>query len=223
MGPYFNFNFLMERANGKYFIFFPDDDDYSDEHLIKQYVSALEEHPRAALAFATIQCIDGSGTVFEEDKPPYHLDGSLLHRFWTYLAFNITDHIMYGMFRTSSLCPYRFECDVPTPEKFLILHALAKGPMIDCYSTSYRNHYSFKSPDEIALLFERPPTRNHVLVWIRCAATKIRFPHSILVILLYLFLRAPKLSWPVRQLFGFPRAHPGRTCREPVKKKWKFE
>ncbi|WP_407927145.1 glycosyltransferase [Cylindrospermopsis curvispora] len=211
MGPLFNFEFLFSNAKGKYLIIFPDDDHYDDPNLIEKYVQSLELAPAASGAMATVDYIDSSGEAFIRDEPPYQLDGSLIERLRVYLINNITDHIMYGMFCTHYVRDYKFERDVYTPEKFLILHLLVKGPIIDCFGAGYKNIYSFKTREEIDRLYNRPPTKNHHLLWVRRAYSCLPFFQALAICVIYLSIKTPKLSWPIRKVLQIPKVHPGRT------------
>lgn len=223
-GPLYNFEFLLRKARGKYFIWFSDDDDFNDTELIEKYVRVLESAPHASAAMCSVEYIDGDGEIFLLDKPPYHLDGSLIHRIWTYLTTDITDNLMYGMIRTEFVKDFEFERDVHTPEKFFILFLLSKGPIVDCFDASYRNINSFKSPAEIEQFFGKPPTRSHTLVWVKSAFRYLPIMYGLLFSIVYILLRSPKISWPLRKLLSLPKPHPNRKFfKEPTRRKFSNE
>lgn len=211
IGPMNNFEFLLRKAKGKYFIWFPDDDNYDDSELIEKYVRVLESAPLASASMGSVEYIDGTGVAFLRDDPPYCLDGKQRERIWTYVATDITDHLMYGMLRTELIKNYKFEKNVHTTEKFFILYLLSKGPIIDCIDANYKNIYSFKTADDISKLLGKSFTRNHTLVWIGNAFRYMSIINAILLSSAYLFLKTPKLSWPLKKLFAIPKQHPGRT------------
>lgn len=210
-GALLNFEFLLREARGEYFIWFCDDDYYDNRQLIEQYVTTLENSPSASFAMGAVEYVDGSGQMFIKDAPSYQMDGKLFHRMWVYLTTNITDNLMYGMFRTTIVKNYKFERDVSTPEKFLILYLLANGSLVDCFEASYKNVYSFKTGEEASVCAGNSFTRIHSVVWIKCAFRLFRFHQAIFFSAIYIFFKVPKLSWPVRKLFGLPKEHPGRT------------
>lgn len=222
MGAFYNFEFLLRNAKGKYFIWFPDDDDYYDDKLIERYVATMELSPVASAAMASVEYVDGRGEVFIQDNPPYGLDGSLSSRLWNYLTTNITDNVMYGMLRTDTVKDYHFERDVFTAEKFLILHLLSKGPILDCHGASYKNIYSFKSQDEIIELLGKLPSRNHHIVWLQSAWKTLPLIHFVASSLLYIIFKLPKISWPFRKILSLPAKAKGRVVFfEPVREKMK--
>lgn len=220
MGPLFNFEYIFTHAKGKYLILFPDDDHYDDPRLIEYYVSSMQSSSQAAAAMAAVEYIDCSGNYFIRDEPPYNLNGKIFSRFWNYLTTSITDNLVYAMLRTELVRGYKFEKNVNYPEKFLIQHLLANGPILDCPGAGYKNIYSFKSEEEKREFFGQPLLRNHHFLWIRKAFFSLPLTMASAISILYLGMKMPKLSWPFRKIFGFPKDHPGRKkLRPPLSKK----
>lgn len=216
-GALYNFEFILRNANGEFCIWFCDDDDYNDPDLIPNYVSALISNPNSVLAMGTVEYIDGIGKIFIKDEPPYGLNSSLFQRLAKYLTTDITDNLMYGMFRTSQIRNFKFERNVSTPEKFFILYLLSLGSVVDVPNASYRNIYSFKiKTEEVANTL----TRSHFLIWYKKAYEYLPFWYSVYFSLLYTFIHIPKLSWLVRKVLGYPRQHLARKYfGAPVKTK----
>ncbi|WP_017302742.1 glycosyltransferase family 2 protein [Spirulina subsalsa] len=216
-GATYNFEFILRNANGEFCIWFCDDDDYNDPDLISNYVSALMSSPNSVLAIGDVEYVDGIGKIFIKDEPPYGLQGSLFKRLTRYLTTDITDNLMYGMFRTSYMRNFKFERNVSTPEKFLILYLLSLGSVVDVPNVSYRNIYSFKTSVENV---DNQLMKNHFLVWYKKSYEYLPLGYAVYFSLLYTFIHIPKLSWPVRKLFGYPKKHSARKyfC-EPVRTK----
>ena len=86
----------------------PDDDDYNNSYMIEAGVNALESNPDASLAFGSVEYIDGNNSCFIKDSPPYRLDGPLMERIITYITYDITDHLLYGLCRTTVIKNYNY-------------------------------------------------------------------------------------------------------------------
>jgi glycosyltransferase involved in cell wall biosynthesis len=153
IGVHPNFRFVIERSQGEYFFWAPHDD-WWDSNFIKSGVLALDKCKTAAGAFGIVYYLDkeGSkhpkGSEFLRDQPPYHLDyDSAYRRIKSYVTGNITDHLIYAFFRRNTFRDFVWENSIIL-EKKLIVHAIGKGEILDCYDMKYKNYYAPKTNDE---------------------------------------------------------------------------
>lgn len=70
-----NFNLLLRKASGKYFLWMAHDDSYPPDY-IRQLVTALEQNPESVLAFGRVEevSMDGFLPVFPFLPPPVSAD-----------------------------------------------------------------------------------------------------------------------------------------------------
>jgi len=64
-----HYNFLLEKASGKYFMWMPHDDTFPADYISK-LVSALENSPKSILAFGQIECIDMDENLLKKPTFP---------------------------------------------------------------------------------------------------------------------------------------------------------
>ena len=215
LGAIYNFEYIFRNAKGEYCIIFSDDDEYDNPAMISFAVESILRDPSASAVFGGVQYVDKSNSIFCTDDVPYGLDGALFSRIFRYMISDITDNLIYSLIRTSLIREYSFEKNVSTTEKFFILYLLSKGGINNSPGMSYKNNYSFKSASEQKQALNSPLEKSHTLVMYRKIITYLPIPHGLLFLALYTLIRAPKISWPVRKLFGLPKPSASRVMIAP--------
>jgi len=69
-GASFNFNFVVQNAHGKYFMWAADDDSW-DENYIAKCVAALDKAPQAILCYSDLRFINQDGNIINIDYSGY--------------------------------------------------------------------------------------------------------------------------------------------------------
>lgn len=101
IGAAANSIFVLDRAKGKYFMWASGHDLWSPD-LISKCVTALEENPDAALAFASSAWIDASGNAMDKKSGWYDTRGmDVIARF--FMAFWGNLHPVLGLIRRDYL------------------------------------------------------------------------------------------------------------------------
>ena len=219
-----NFEFLFNNSSGKYIILMPDDDDYYDNNLISSGVESLEENPEASIAYGTVEYVDGEQDVFLIDTFPYKLDGNLEDRLCTYLTFDVTDHIMYGLLKTSLVKNFTFRQNLKCPEKLLIWHLLKNGKLIDSPRMCYKNIYTFSSAQQKSLISKLQvyiSSYKSALVWYVEIFKVKPLKTSLRLCFLYTLFYPPVISTLIRKIFKTNRKYyPQRAfLKDPLKTK----
>jgi len=151
----FNFRFVWEQARGEFFFWAPHDD-WWHPGFIGSAVSALEKSPAASAALGTLHYIGRDGNELGRDQPPYGLDDvNGFRRIRSYLKRNVTDGLYYSVFRKTAMEGAIWSISV-SPDKVIIMHLLAKGPIVDGWGMEYFNQYSFKTPEQVLEAFKLP-------------------------------------------------------------------
>jgi glycosyltransferase involved in cell wall biosynthesis len=149
-----NYNFLLDQARAEFFCFAPHDD-YWYPRWLEGAVAVLDAVADASLVMGTIEFVDRSNTVFAVVSPPWGLDQpESAQRIKHYLETEITDHIMYGVFRTAALKGFRFGYQQTAPEKAFIFALIMAGKIANSQVMRMKNHVSFKKPQELYEFFQ---------------------------------------------------------------------
>ena len=219
-----NFEFLFNNSSGKYIILMPDDDDYYDNNLISSGVESLEENPEASIAYGTVEYIDGEQDVFLIDTFPYKLDGDLEERLSNYLIFSTTDHIMYGLLKTSLVKNFTFIQNLNCSEKLFIWHLLKNGKLIDSPGMRYKNNYTFPLPQKKSLIsridYEISCCKRAFFLYVEIFKLK-SLKISLHLFFLYTIFHAPFVTPLMYKIFGIRRKnYPQKvSLKDPVKTK----
>lgn len=147
-GPVSNFQYVLDDAVGEYFMWASHDDEW-DPDFLKCGLSALQANEKAVLAFGCVRYVQRGVGMFMLDAPPYRLSGGVVDRVREYLTVNITDNLIYGLFRTCFLRANPLDARLVCPEKLLIAKAIAQGGVADAEGMSYTNYYSFKGKADL--------------------------------------------------------------------------
>lgn len=155
VSPFQNFRFVLEHARGELFFWAPHDD-WWHPAFIASAVKTLDASPQAAAVMGTVHYIGKDGKEFLAHRPPYQLNESdISRRIRSYLRQNVTDNLCYSVFRRAALEGAIWSVSL-CPEKVIIMHVLCKGPIVDGWEMEYSNHYSFKTREQIADVFQLP-------------------------------------------------------------------
>lgn len=109
MGPHANFKYLMDHAQGAYFMWAASDDRW-DSEFVERLVRSLEREPEAAVAFCPYSEIDEQGELLPGD---YRFDfggASALRRVTKFHleSSGRRDAFFYGLFRRSKATNMKF-------------------------------------------------------------------------------------------------------------------
>lgn len=154
MGAAANFNALMDLVQTKYFFFAPHDDEWLEDWVYGA-VRVLDAQSDASIVLGTIDFVSGERRLVGRASPPWKLDQKKpLDRLWRYLHTDVTDHLIYGVIRSSVISTFRLGLRETSPEKALIFTILARGKVADCSLMKMINHMSHKTQDELHAVFQ---------------------------------------------------------------------
>lgn len=100
-----NFNFVLEKATGKYFAWAADDD-LCEKDFVEKLVNFMEKHPEVVLCGCDVQSIDENGHLLEVSR----LDSIAISKKWTdvralFFRYPTSDifFCIYGLYKTDAL------------------------------------------------------------------------------------------------------------------------
>lgn len=104
IGPHANFKYLLDHAQGRYFMWAASDDRW-DSEFIERLVASLEAEPEAVVAFCPYSEIDEQGRLLSGSHRFDFGGGSVLHRI---AKFNLEksgrrDAFFYGIFKRDKI------------------------------------------------------------------------------------------------------------------------
>jgi glycosyltransferase involved in cell wall biosynthesis len=106
IGPYRNYEFLVNQAHGKYFMWMSDDDEIKP-NIINRYVEFLENNPEYGLVSGKINYWHGRDLTFVEKDLCQESENNLM-RVFKYYANVRQGAIFYGLMRTEHLKRVKF-------------------------------------------------------------------------------------------------------------------
>lgn len=106
IGPYHNYEFLVNQAHGKYFMWMSDDD-HLQPHVIRRFVDFLENNEDYNLVSGQIQYLKDDQVDYVEKNLSLEHDNNLL-RVLGYYAKVREGAIFYGLMRTADLRNIKF-------------------------------------------------------------------------------------------------------------------
>jgi glycosyltransferase domain-containing protein len=132
-GPFFNFRFVQEKANGEYF-FWLADDDYISPDFVSTLLKELELNKSISVAMCATHRVDQDGNtidIIRNFNNRFDLNNSGYIR----LALNVVNndymsYLIYGIYKTQFIrdimvnCPQVFAQDI-----LIVCHALLAGKM----------------------------------------------------------------------------------------------
>lgn len=105
-GPLLNFQFVLEKASGEYFMWASDDDAW-EPTFVSQMVDLLEERSDAILSFSRFDSIDQAGSHVQEYDLLHLESRSLYERLGKYLSDDESNgkaNLIMGLMRRDVLC-----------------------------------------------------------------------------------------------------------------------
>jgi glycosyltransferase involved in cell wall biosynthesis len=128
VGAFENFNSLVTRAEGEYFVLAAAHDLWSPTYLA-ELSRVLDEAPDAVLAYAPTEWLDGEGKPLARATGYIDTRGySALQRF--HLALWCDQHPIYGMLRLSALRQTQLLRQVVSADAILLAELALLGPFI---------------------------------------------------------------------------------------------
>jgi len=141
VGPTANFQFVLDRARGDYFMWCADDD-WRDSYFVEKLWSKLQDKPDAALAFCNFE--ERNSVGLRQLKYPDHLqylnaftDLSRCKRLWNFFRQDERlgkANLLYGLVLRSRLAPLRLQAFVEKHgfdymDNLLVYRLLMQGPL----------------------------------------------------------------------------------------------
>lgn len=214
-GPIANFQFVLDKAEGEYFMWAAHDDIW-DSSFIEAGVDALLANTANVAAFGRVRYVKREVGMFLMDFPPYGLNGPLVDRVKRYLRTNVTDNLIYALYRTSFLLSKRMRRESFCPEKIIIAEAVVAGGIADADGMLYTNYYSFKTKEDLRQIGLFPSKWQYrkvemLTVWVVLKTLP-------LFISLKLLPTIFKYRVPIVRniLRSFPHDHEGRVRFDPI-------
>ena len=214
-GPTANFQFVLDEAKGDFFMWAAHDDIW-DSSFVEAGVDALRVNTATVAAFGRVRYVKRGVGMFLMDAPPYGLGGLLMDRVSRYLRTNVTDNLIYALYRTSFLSSKRMCRKSSCLEKLIIAEAVVAGGVADAEGMLYTNYYSFKTKESLRQLGLPSSSWQYrktemVTLWIVLKA--LPFFTSLKLLPTILQYRVPMIRNILR---SFPRDHEGRLRFDPL-------
>ena len=173
LGPLQNFQFVLDKANGEFFMWAADDD-WRSENYIERLSQGLMKHPDASIAFCDFSEVDPYGAP-RQGQPDHY---SLLNSFTTSAnwlrqwRFFMQDenlgkaNIIYGLMRRRDLADFEWSAFATRHgdfalDMFFVFSMLRRGKMIlvrdKLYACTVGNvkYYTDDAHRNLSLLFEK--------------------------------------------------------------------
>jgi len=209
IGVVSNFQFVVDRARGDYFMWAAHDDTWGAKY-IEAGIRVLVANPKAVAAIGVVKYLDTKGEVFGADFPPYTLNGDTFFRVCNYLRTNITDHLIYGLYKTDFLFHNQLNTKVLCAEKQVILRAVIAGGFEDAPGMTLYVKYSYRPRSDLRPLGLNPAWwQGFYSTYLMGQAILRQTPRRITYSLLWSLLRH-RTPFFNRILRGKLRPHPGR-------------
>lgn len=214
-GPIANFQFVLDEAKGDFFMWAAHDDIW-DSSFVEAGVDALRINTATVAAFGRVRYVKRGAGMFLMDAPPYGLGGPLMVRVSRYLRTNVTDNLIYALYRTSFLSSKRMCRESSCPEKLIIAEAVVAGGVADAEGMLYTNYYSFKTKEnlrQLGLLSSSWQYRRTEMVTLWIVLKALPFFTSLKLLPTILQYRVPIVRNILR---SFPHDHEGRLRFDPL-------
>lgn len=136
-----NFQFLLNKASGKYFMWAADDDKW-DENFIKTTVSILEQNPDGVLCMTDVDFMYENGTTKKSRLNRDFTQNSFYSRSFSFVKSNTEcKYFFCGLYRTSSVQNIPFNNSWGGDHLF-VYETLTKGKLYYC--NNYTGFYYFR-------------------------------------------------------------------------------
>jgi glycosyltransferase involved in cell wall biosynthesis len=150
LGERHNFNVVLARATGEYFMWAADHDLW-DPSYVSACVSALEADPGAVLAYARSRWIDESGSIGDSLDDQLQLESDRASERYRRLIWNLAwGNAIYGVVRRRDLQRTGGYTDHPTPDHLVLAKLAMSGRFLQIPRILYfrRANRLMETPDQ---------------------------------------------------------------------------
>lgn len=137
-----NFNFVLEKSTGKYFMWASYDDEWNMDY-IKNGVEELEKNEEYITVTGITKIYDKKNKLRVKYSEYYELNGSKQNRLKNFLRYNYGDHLIYGIHRLKIIKNIKFKTNYFSPEIYFLFNILCQGKIIGSRLLEFTKHEEF--------------------------------------------------------------------------------
>ena len=137
-----NFNFVLEKSNGKYFMWASYDDEWNLDY-IKNGVKELEKNEDSITIIGITKIYDKKKNLRIKYSEKYELNGNKKERLTNFLKYNYGDHLIYGIHRLKIIKNIKFSTKFFSPEMYFLFNILCQGKIIGSKTLEFYKHEDF--------------------------------------------------------------------------------
>ena len=138
-----NFNFVLDKSNGKYFMWASYDDEWNSDY-IKNGVEKLEKDEGIVTITGVTKIYDKNKILRIQYSEDYNLNGNKYERLKNFLRYNYGDHLIYGIHRLSIVKKIKFSTKFFSPEIYFLFNILCFGKIIGSENLQFNKYEDFK-------------------------------------------------------------------------------
>lgn len=137
-----NFNFVLEKSIGKYFMWAAYDDEWNFDY-IKNGIEQLEKNLDCVSLTGITKIYDKQNILRVQYSENYELDGSRNERLKNFLRYNYGDHLIYGIHRLQIIKNIKFSNNFFSPEILFLFNILCHGKIIGSKLLEFKKYEEF--------------------------------------------------------------------------------
>ena len=137
-----NFNFVLEKSIGKYFMWAAYDDEWNFDY-IKNGIEQLEKNEDCVTLTGITKIYDKQKILRVKYSEHYKLDGSRNERLKNFLRYNYSDHLIYGIHRLEIIKNIKFSNNFFSPEILFLFNILCHGKIIGSKLLEFKKYEEF--------------------------------------------------------------------------------
>lgn len=142
IGAIKNFNFVLKKSNGKYFMWASYDDEWNLD-FIKNGVKILEGNENIITATGITKIYDKQKILRIKYSENYDLNGNKYERLKNFLKYNYSDHLIYGLHRLKKIKKLKLSTRFFSPEIYFLFNILCYGKIIGSKNLEFRKYEDF--------------------------------------------------------------------------------
>jgi len=157
-GPLFNYNYLLEKAQGVYHIYLADDD-WLSKNYIEECVNVLESDKQYVIAFGNMLFYDTNYVKVTHCPQVSFDDDNTFQRIEKYCLTAIKSCLSYGLIRTNIAKNTIQNCTPRLPEDWIYMIKVlyeGKGKYLSCISYNALNNGASKNIEGLKTFFDLP-------------------------------------------------------------------
>lgn len=137
-----NFNFVLEKSIGKYFMWASYDDEWNTDY-IKNGVEELEKNEDCITVTGITKIYDRKNKLRIKYSEFYELNGSKKDRLKNFLRYNYSDHLIYGIHRLRIIKNIKLKTKFFSPEMYFLFNILCQGKIIGSKLLEFNKYEEF--------------------------------------------------------------------------------